>query len=181
MRKTNRLWIALAIVAGIGVGVVQAQESKPAPAEARPAQAQAQDNHFYRLEFVVKELDGNKVIDSRSYTASIGSASRELSTSIRVGSKVPMYEGAIYDTGVNIDIGKTQELPGRLSLYVVAEMNSIQRLDAENVSKTAPVIRKNRWSATVAVPLGKPTTIFSSDDAVGTHKIQIELTATPIR
>jgi hypothetical protein len=43
-----------------------------------------------------------------------------------------------------------------------------------------PTIRQNRWVSTVAVPLKKPTVIFSSDDLTSKRQMQLELTATPI-
>jgi hypothetical protein len=43
------------------------------------------------------------------------------------------------------------------------------------------LLRQNRWRSDVLVPLRKPTVIFSSDDPTSTHKMQVELTATPIR
>ena len=43
-----------------------------------------------------------------------------------------------------------------------------------------PVIRQNRWQATVAIPVGKPTVVFSSDDLDDTGKMQVELMATPV-
>ena len=45
---------------------------------------------------------------------------------------------------------------------------------------SAPMIRQNRWTSNVVVPLKKPTVIFSSDDLTTKHQMQLELTATPI-
>jgi hypothetical protein len=44
----------------------------------------------------------------------------------------------------------------------------------------APVIRQNRWSSNVVVPLKKPTLIFASDDATSKRQMQLELTAAPV-
>jgi hypothetical protein len=43
-----------------------------------------------------------------------------------------------------------------------------------------PVIRANRWSANVMVPITKPSIIFSSDNLQDKGKLQVELTATRI-
>ena len=48
-------------------------------------------------------------------------------------------------------------------------------------SMRAPVIRQNRWSAVASVSLGKPTTLFSSDDIASKRRMEVELTATEIR
>jgi hypothetical protein len=40
------------------------------------------------------------------------------------------------------------------------------------------LIRQTKWSSNVIVPIGKPTVIFSSDDATTKGQMQLELTAT---
>jgi hypothetical protein len=66
-------------------------------------------------------------------------------------------------------------------LHVGADISSIATGSENSPSNLLPpVIRQNRWSSSVIVPLGKPTTIYSSDDITSKRKVQIELTATPI-
>jgi hypothetical protein len=69
-------FVALAMTTGMGLA--QTQE---APTSTEPAK-------FYRLEFVVKEVEGGKVLNTRSYsmmTEATGAIYR-----IRAGSKVPV-------------------------------------------------------------------------------------------
>ena len=166
-----------------GEGTKQAQTTQSA--------AGAQAAPLYHIEFVVKEVDGSKVINSRNYSTSIPQNGH---ASIRAGSRVPIATGTYtsgsnerpqtqyqyFDVGANFDCGDAREMEGKLGLRVTAELSSIppgeQPLQGQN-----PVVRQNKWTADVIVPLGKPTIIFSSDDVSGKGKMQVELTATPIK
>jgi hypothetical protein len=139
----------------------------------------------YRLDFVVKEVEGGKVINSRSYSIT---ASTERQGALRTGSRVPYATGGpgatatqfqYYDLGVSIDANNLREIPPYLSLSVTAEISSV--LDTTKIGDmNMPVVRQNRWSSTTIVPLKKPTTIYSSDDATTKRQMQLELTATPL-
>ena len=139
---------------------------------------------FYKLNFVVKEVEGGKVLNTRNYAVT---ASLEGSCSIRTGGKVPFEVPSraglppqfnTYDVGVNIDCHHLRETQMGLSLDVNADMSSV--LEEQKAAPAAPTIRQNKWRSTVIVPLKKPTVIFSSDDVNSRREMQLELTATPI-
>ena len=44
-----------------------------------------------------------------------------------------------------------------------------------------PNAKGEQLAATLDLPLGKPTVIFSSDDVASKGQMQLELTATPVR
>jgi hypothetical protein len=151
---------------------------------------------FYRLDFVVKEVEEGKALNARSYFAIMSSANGATPVSIRTGSRVAVPSGGpgsssfnFLDVGVSIDCrpatmldaaqAEAQEAQGLLSLSVTADISSLAP-PAEGVPNAPPVMRNNRWSSSVILPLKKPTTIFSSDDATSKRKLQMELTATPI-
>jgi Flp pilus assembly secretin CpaC len=132
----------------------------------------------------VKEVADAKVINSRSYsTISTGRAG-----SMRTGSKVPYQTGPTsstphyeyLDIGVNFDYSTTREVDNQLALTVAAEVSNLAP-GQTMLSGLLPLLRQNTWRSDVIVPLRKPTVIFSSDDPTSTHKMQVELTATPIR
>jgi len=153
--------MALALVA---VGL--AQDNKPVETS----------SGYFRLEFVVKELDGGKVVNARAYST-IMSTEKGGQSSIRTGSRVPSQNAAGYvDVGINFDCRAPKVVGNDFAVYVSAEINSV----AEPAS-TPPVTRTNRWGGDVIVPLKKPTVVFSSDDAASKRQMQLELTATPIR
>jgi hypothetical protein len=136
---------------------------------------------FYRLDFVVKEVGDGKATNSRSYST-IFSTRRP--SSIRTGSKVQyqMAQGQYQemDVGVNIDCQSPREIEDQLALNVVADVRSVAP-EHTAANAASPLLRNNKWSADVILPLRKATVIFSSDDPTSTHKMQVELTATPIR
>src|SRR5437016_674140 len=78
----------------------------------------AQEPAFYRLDFVVKEVEGGKAVNSRTYTSMVAVGSNG---SIRTGGRTPVPTGTgggltntqytFYDTGVNIDFKDLRELP----------------------------------------------------------------------
>lgn len=137
---------------------------------------------FYKLDFVVKELDGNRLVNARTYSTTASTEER-FNCAIRTGSKVPVgAPGASVthdvDVGVSIDCRSLKEIRNELSMAVTADITSMAQ--ESTTSPGYPVIRQNRWSSNVIVPMKKPTVIFSSDDTTTKHQLQVELTATPI-
>jgi hypothetical protein len=140
---------------------------------------------FYKLDFVVKEVEAGKVLNTRSYSATV-SASADHNCRIRTGNRVPVptvsASPSTYtylDVGVNIDCFHMKESQGELSLDIQADISSLMQETASPPS-LPPIVRQNKWGSTVIVPLKKPTVVFSSDDVTGKRQMQLELTATPI-
>jgi len=135
---------------------------------------------FYKLDFVVKEVEGAKVVNTRSYSTMVSTQQGGQACSIRTGARVPYFTGKEYTdlfVGVNIDCRSLTEEANGLSLWVDADVSSV----AESTTNTErPFVRQNKWGSEVLVPLKKPTLIFSSDDVTSKHQMQLELTATPI-
>ena|SRR5688572_16304621 len=135
---------------------------------------------FYKLDFVLKELDGGKVVNSRAYSSLLSSADKSRG-SIRTGSRVPMASGGggtqYIDVGTNIDFSFPKEMADRLVLDLAVDVSGA----AAETSGMAPVVRQNKWQSTVVVPLRKATTVFTSDDPTSKRQLQLELTATPIK
>ena len=146
----------------------------------------AEQPKYFHLDFVVKELDGGKVVNARNYATAV--ATVDSTCSIRTGNKVPIPTGGpggdhnqytFVDVGVNIDCrGGAREIDGNLALMVVAEVSSVA---AGGSPMLPPMIRQTKWSSNVIVPFRKPTVIFSSDDPTSKGQMQLELTATPIK
>jgi hypothetical protein len=163
-------WVLPALL--LLAGSAAAQDDKPP--------AKQETGHYFRLDFLVKEINDGRTTNSRVYST-IVSTKRGENDSIRTGSRVPVPQGtdgySYLDVGVNIDCRSVEETAGKLMLNVSSDISSL----ADNAPAPAhPVIRSNKWSSNVVVPMGKPTTIFSSDDVGSKGKMQMELTATPI-
>jgi hypothetical protein len=155
-------------------------------AQSQDASKTLESQKFYKLEFVVKEVEGGKVLNTRSYSTTVSADTKDPGpTSIRAGGKV-LYQTTpgdsknfqYVDIGVNIDCRAIKEVERGLSLYVSASISSVPSDPAAPAA--APTIRQNSWSSVTIVPLKKPTLIFSSDDLTSKRQMQLELTATPI-
>jgi hypothetical protein len=168
MRTTTKLWILTGVLLLARTSFAQAERESP--------------NGFYRLDFVTKELDDTKVINSRTYSITV---SDKANGSLRTGAKVPLPTGSgggfnYFDLGVNIDCREVRELAGQLTLAVSTDI-STATAETGAASTTPPVVRQYKWNSSVVVPLRKATQLFSSDDLGSKRKFQIELTATPIK
>ena len=154
---------------------------------AAPVLAQ-EGTKFYRLDFVLKELEENKVVSQKTYSTSMSTDERQKGALIRSGTKVPYRSGAgndnYVDVGVNIDCQRIQEVNGQLVVQVSAEITSVPApsgTPGESAVPGIPVVRQNRWNSVAVVAIAKATTLFSSDDLNTKRKLQLELTATPIK
>ena len=142
--------------------------------------------HFYKVTFVIREVDAsNKVANSRSYSTMLSTRSGGEPTSIRNGSHMPVKiangQGLQYiDIGINIDCRRVAEVGQQLSMVLAAEISSIPP-ETETTSALGPFTRQNRWSSEVVLTPGTPTLVFSADDLSSKGKIQLEVTASPIR
>ena len=181
MLKQSLLSVPLLAVA-LATGTGFAQET---PKTAEPTK-------FYKLEFVLKEVEGGKVLNARTYTTTAAGEARE-TAQIRAGAKVAVSLGQsgpsanqyqYYDVGVNIDAQAIREVQRdvTLSLHVEADISSLPTESGPATPNiAAPTIRHNKWSSTALVPLRKTTMLYSSDDSASKRQMQLELTATPIQ
>jgi hypothetical protein len=165
-------------------------KSSPTP-EAKPV---PELPHYFHFDFAVKEVDEGKVTNSRTYTMVMAvrrpGYEKRAQSSLRSGNRIPVITGksdsagasAQYqyiDVGVNIDVVSPIESQGQLMMEVRADVSNVP--GGVDTNTPNPVIRQARWESAVVVPIGKPTTIFSSDDVSSKRTLQLELTATPIK
>jgi hypothetical protein len=162
-----------------GSGFAQTQDATKPPAPQK----------FYKLEFVVKEVEGGKVLNARTYST-MAIADVIGHPQIRAGGKVPYTLDSktspsfqYVDIGVNIDCNSIREVERGLTMNVIASITSMPSDPAAPTAAlmTAPSIRSYTWGSVVILPLKKPTLIFSSDDPASKRQMQLELTATPIQ
>lgn len=126
--------------------------------------------------------NGGKMLDTRKLWApfliSAMMAGNKVPYQTRPASGTPQYQ--YLDVGVNIDCQSPREVEGQLALTVSADVSNLAPGQTAG-NGPLPLLRQNKWSSDVILPLRKPTVLFSSDDPTSTHKMQVELTATPIR
>lgn len=172
-----RVVIIAAILAGLSVAAGYGQETK-----SDASAGNAVPKKYYELMFVVRELEADRVMNSRSYSTI---ARDGVKNSIRAGEKVPFAsttggstQWQMIDVGVNIDCMDLQQVGDNLGLRVAADISSVP--EGQSSSQT-PIIRTNRWDSIVLVPMKRPTVLFSSDDPASKRKMQLQLTVEPIR
>jgi hypothetical protein len=143
---------------------------------AQNADAPKETARYFKLDFVVKDLDEGKVVTARNYSIVVKSDDSPVGDQIRSGSKIPYGDPPQYaDVGTSIDLHNLTVSNNDLLFQLTVEVSSV----LSDSSSPRPVIRQNKWSSKVTVPLKKPTIVFSSDDNTTKHVLQLEVTATP--
>ena len=134
---------------------------------------------FFRVDFVVKEIEGTRVVNSRTYGMNVSSYSKG---SIRSGDKVPVpaaRDGSFtfLDVGVNIDwqvdgVTQNQQVP----MHVAADISNV----TSEKPGAPPVIGQTKSSSNLIVPLRRETNVFSADSTTTKRQMQLDVTVTPI-
>lgn len=194
MRK-NILVCCLLLLAPALTLHARAQDTAKAPEAAKVPEP---PTHYYRLEFVIQELGSDgKPTNSRTYTTTVSTGRMDHYGAIRTGARVPIITGALHgptgtsesklefqyqylDVGVSIDTQNVHENGGQLSMLLKAEVSSLADPTHASTSELPndPVIRQNSWQASVLIPVGKPTVVFSSDALENKGGMQVSMTAT---
>jgi hypothetical protein len=81
--------------------------------------------------------------------------------------------------GINIDVHDTREITNRLAINLTADITGSAQPDGSGTR--APITRQNRWQANVLIPIGKPSTVFTSDSIDGKGSMRVVVTATLIQ
>src|SRR5689334_19086955 len=122
MRRTAVLLTVIAIAAP---AAMRAQEtgSDVTKTTAQPAE------HFYKLNLVVEQInEAGKVVNARTYTATVQTNANYGRQSIRTGDRVPVSTGAnqfqYIDMGVDFDILQVKENGRNLSFRLGADLSS---------------------------------------------------------
>jgi hypothetical protein len=192
MRKTIQIVLTccLLILVPASAGKLLAQESAKPQEAARTPEPPA---HFYHLEFVVQETGADgKPTNTRTYSGTVSTSRTDRGFSTRTGSRVPIATGAYndgnskntqfqyIDVGVNIDARDARDEGDKLALSLNADISSLA--GTQNISGVnEPVVRQNKWQASVLVPIGKPTVVFTSDVLDSKGGMQLVVTASLVK
>jgi hypothetical protein len=145
--------------------------------------------NFFKLAFVMYELDGAKRTNQRDYMM-IGRTDNQPS-SIRVATKVPIYtyekagdKAYTYiDAGLSIRCFLKEQVDSVVQLHCDIEMSSFVRPEqiastSGNGGPAAPVVLTTRTDSWALLTLGKPAILNTVDDINSAKRMQIEVTAT---
>ncbi len=179
--KTRNLSSLPIIMLGILVawpGISGFAQETPKAAEEAKTVAQTKTASVYHLIFVVRELEGDKTVNSRTYSLSV----RERDWGrIRTGNRVPIQFGEnsvnYQDVGINIDC-QVQERDAGVLLDTKFTMSGLASPQEILGKSPQPVFRNLSLEEQPEVSLGKPTIIGKVDDVGTNHHFEFEVTAT---
>jgi hypothetical protein len=181
----KRILAAILFLAGFtGPSVAQTSDSSAKKQEAPSTTAVQSDARYFRLDFVVRELDGKRTISSRDYSLPVVANDRfHRGAAIRTGSRVPVLvstkDTQYLDIGVNIDCSEPETVGSQLSMVLTVDISSVLDATAGSTS-TPPILRSTKWRSATLVAVAKPTIIFTAEDEHTGHVLQVEVTATPL-
>ena len=191
-KKINRvLMLALAVgVLSIATPIFWAQSAEKNGSEKVTAEANGRDS-TYRVDFKISELEGEKRLNSRSYTLLQDDRGKK---ELRIGTRVPVSTGSTsgsdkqqfqyLDVGQSIDCSLKVETEHTVNLNVWMDISNFSFRElpsgetAQESSHGNPIIKQIKLQTSATLELGRPTIIGTLDDPSSKHVFQIEVTAT---
>jgi hypothetical protein len=178
MQKSKLLRLVLFLTLALlpcWVRLSLAQEGKP---EKKSEEPQRRDT--YHVEFTIRELDGNKLVNSRRYLMNVIEKDwGQVRSQSRV--PVPMNSSSIQfqyqNVSMNIDC-RPETVGEEVQLGIKVQSNSLA--NPEQVT-SSPLLREQQLNVTTSVTPGKPTLVGSIDDVNSTHRFEVEVTATKVK
>ena len=157
--------------------------SPPVPASPPRMADSPKPAAFYRLDFAIREMEGEKLLDTRNYSlwAQAGAGRSEKMTA---GSEVPYSSGQgstnYRKVGVSINCMLT-ETDGNPSLWLNLEMSGVAPSEKGEDLPSPVVFRSVSISAAAVLTPGKSTMISSVDDPATKRRFQVDVTATKLK
>lgn len=163
----------------------QSSKDQPSKKEVLAGREGLTEN-FFKLAFVMYELDDGKRSNQRDYML-IGRTDN-LPSSIHIATRVPVYteqnKMTYLDAGLTIRCSMKEQVDRRVQLHCDIEISSFVRPDqiasSGSTSPAAPVLRTTRTESWALLTLGKPSTFNMVDDVNSAKRMQIDVTATRI-
>jgi hypothetical protein len=196
MKIFARILFVLALT-GTLLAQQPAKDATDQPAKDQPqknevlAGREGNTENFFKLAFVMYELDDGKRTNQRDYMM-IGRTDNHPS-SIKVATKVPITtlekgdekQYTYTDVGLRINCSMKEQVDRRLQLHCDIEISSFIRPEqianaTGNAGLAAPFLRTTRTDSWALLTLGKPAILTTVDDINSTKRMQIEVTATKL-
>src|ERR1051325_3317399 len=179
--------LMMAALAGSLLAQQPAKDTADQPAKKEVlAGREGMTENFFKLAFVMYELDDGKRTNQRDYML-IGRTDNQPS-SIRVSTRVPVYTDekkmTYVDAGLVIRCSMKEQVDHRLQSHCDIEISSFVRPDqiagSGNAGPAAPVLRTTRTESWALLTLGKPAVLTTVDDVNSATRMQVEVTATKL-
>ena len=186
MKGFTRILFILALT-GTVLAQQPAKDTADQPAKKEVlAGREGMTENFFKLAFVMYELDDGKRTNQRDYMM-IGRTDNQPS-SIRVSTRVPVYteekKMTYVDAGLTIRCSLKEQMDRRVQFHCDIEISNFVRPEqiasSGNAGPAAPVLRTTRTESWALLTLGKPTALATVDDINSAKRMQIEVTATKI-
>lgn len=145
---------------------------------------------MYRLDFVLKEWDGSKTINSRNYSMVVEAPTGPGRTSgdLRAGTRVPVAIGSggaspqfqYMDVGVNINCNLRSH-GDSVVFNMSTEISSLAVREGATELPAQPMVRSSKASVAGVLTNGRPLLLSSVDDPASSRRFTIEVTPTKLR
>jgi len=191
MKAKRNTFIAILFLF-ITVCVLQAQEKLPSLPSRTPfpvslsEESTSNPDTYYRLDFVIRELDGEKLVDTRNYSLWVQSG---IANSTSAGSEVPYPSGSF----TNASSGTTKSISYRsigvtISCRVREDNEGLQIESKLNISDVLPpeqdsdppTFRKITLDSRALLTLGKPTMIGIVEDPASRRRYEVNVFTTKL-
>jgi hypothetical protein len=186
MTKAKKGAIIIALALLIAVPVLKAQQAPAIPSPiAAPAPRVAADDSsksksFYRLDFAIREMDGEKVLDTRHYSLWLQTGEMErIQSSSEASYKTGEAKLGFKNVGVSI-LSTVKESDGSPWLDLQLQISDfIPPEKGEEGSQ--PISRGIDIHSKAPLSLGKSVPVSSVEDPVTRHRFQVDVLTTKLR
>jgi hypothetical protein len=151
--------------------------------------APKKDVSFYRLDFVLRELDDGKIVNARSYSMWLKTDS-VWAGNLRAGNDIPVAtiptqekpaEVSYKNIGFQMDCA-LDEIDNNPVLTISGSISAVLPPDqAHDPKSTLPVFRKIAFKSVALLTPGKATMVSSIDDPGSKRRFQLEVTAIKLK
>lgn len=156
-----------------------------APLNAAPVQEQKPQppHNFYKVVFVISELENGTATNQRRYTMM---AKEDRPTVVKTGSRVPIATGSkngdtqfqYMDVGFNAVVN-ISAADGNIALSADIDISNVVPAEKDVPSSiSAPMVRQVHQNVNAWVESGKPEVISVTDDVNSKKSVQVEVTVT---
>ena len=188
MKMLSKVIFILALATSLGAqppAKGSAEQPKKDPAETQDAKP---PENFYKLSFVLYELEDGKRVNQRDYTM-IAKANVNPAPSIRISTRVPIYSEEkkmqYIDAGLTLNCNVIDQGTGKIQAHCEVNISGFVRPEQipenrGNAIAPAPVLRSTNSNTWAILTMGKPSVIASVDDINSAKRMQIEVVATKL-